>query len=275
MIIYIYTPGRNDKAEIDTNVEYLAKTLPNKRKSELRNVDNLAKDSNDAVIYIIAHGSPSQIGQLSPKDLAETLAKYINTSQPNAREIYLYACNTGQVIGDGYSYVQLFSRELSKRLTIENTIEISAPNGMIVFYPTGELDIVKDATPLERNDALMREVKEIDTSNVVQAKKKIQPYLEPKPFSSFNAIPAKRIIEQAKTIKIDYDPTLDNSQYPYVYFKKIGFFEANESNSAKSSANVSNDTYNYLTELYAEMDTESVVDPQQEDPKNLETHYYK
>lgn len=279
MIIYIYTPGRNDKTEIDTNVGYLANALPNQRKSEFKDAGNLAQDDRDIVIYIVAHGSPSQVGKLTPKVLSEILVEYIHAKQPNVKEIYLYACNTGQAMGNGYSYAQLFSRELSKRLTTENTIEISAPNGIIVFYPNGELDIVKDTSPLESNDALMREIKEIDTSNVAQAKEKIKPYLDPSPFNSFNAIPAKRIIEQSKMVRIDYDAALDAAKYPYVYFSKIYFFQAAESNMAnveKVSANVSNATYNYITELYAEVDTESIaIDSQQDDPKNLETHYYK
>lgn len=244
MIISLYRPNMDDEYSINTNIAYLLKKVLNHR---VVNLNSLSNDfDGQSTMYIVGHGTPHDIGKITPQELAVIIGNYINgvyqMTGISINKIYFSGCNTGKNFEGKPSCAEIFATELSKLLETEEVIEVIAPNGVLVYYPNGGTAVIEDNDPYKEDDHNLEAVAEIDTSDIFDAEEKITPYLAKIPFHSFNAFSIKKILKSSNNLKVDVN--LDNKNSPYLH-KSGRFFALNSQ------------AYNLITEEWAALNSDS------------------
>ena len=251
MLIIINNPTRNDKKELDTNANYLREVLPNHKRIYLSEGINVNEHDGNNELNIIAHGSPIDVGSMAPSELAKSIGTYINgvfdTYNVIINKINIYACNTGREYNGEQAYAEKFALLLSHEIRINTTIEINAPNGILVFYPNGEFDVLRDENPFGTDKIFVQEVNEIFTDDIEKAKGKVKPLLvKGEPFSIFTSVPIKNLLKAAIDDKTQIEQNNMNDKTPSFYESNHTFF-------------MSSETYSWLTKQYSIKESEDDV----------------
>ncbi|MFJ1269213.1 hypothetical protein ACD661_11655 [Legionella lytica] len=251
MIIIINTPNRNDKAELQRNANYLCKS---NNHGIINFIDGLVVDDNydkTTELNIISHGNPNDVAGIKPAQLAAAIGKYINNIHHSkgitVNQINLMACNTGREWEGKQAYAEKFAEELSQVILTSETIEVTAPNGMLVFYPNGEKAVIEDINPCKIDDNLMSEIGTINIDNIETAKEKVQPLLiKGNEFSTFNSVSVQYYVKAALHPRSKIE--LEDSTH------RTPFFCKKDTNTFF----MSNETYNWLTMQYSKIEDQYV-----------------
>lgn len=257
MIIIINTPGRDDEAELRTNAGYLQQGNRSHQIVNLRDIESQLNltgggkvdTDNLDTIYIVSHGYPSALAGLSPAELAHKIGLYIDRLFHDHKimvsTVNLSACNTGKVWQGKRAFVEEFADELSFALTVPTFVTVTAPNGMLVYYPNGESAVIADKDPYVIDAGLDREISAIDTSDVSTAKEEIKPYLEKSPMLTTVAVPMCILANHHHDVAISDADGEDN---------KSGYFD--DSGAGQYTFYTNSLTYNYAVGLFAKKESE-------------------
>jgi len=167
------------------------------------------------------------------------------------------------------SFADEFADELSKRLATNKTINITAPNGILVFYQDGNVEILRDDKPLERDEIYMAKIANIDISKA-DAKEQAQEFVEEKPFTSCSSVNIMRVFKSTQPIVTnipdEYKYEEDEKEHGVTPEFKPKIIFDNYDDEGKPCISVTPRTYQWLTKLYAmdEAADEVVIDHEDE-----------
>jgi hypothetical protein len=242
MIIIISEKNYQDWPELTKTAGFIQKR--DNRHKKIIDITELTDTSFDRheELIILGHGYIDNINGYDPKRLADVISRLINAWQETYRfaihQITLFSCNTGIKDNLGKCFAQRFGNELSTRIQINSSIKIIAPNGWLIFYPSGESVVLAHAYPGLSESCYLETIKAIDSTspNVCQ---QLAPYIESQAFVQFGAINSRLLNNRQLSIQIIEE---DSSEIvPHVKHFASGLL-------------MSCKTYNWFTERFAEQE---------------------